>query len=94
MTCVRISLLTTERREPFMMGKHDCSSAVVVRRLLLLAIFSGFYLSSKIKSMVFSSIQVKHNSSMQYASNVQFSTFFAYASGFSKLLNRWLLMVL
>ncbi|KAM3270305.1 hypothetical protein P3S67_029412 [Capsicum chacoense] len=29
MTYVRISLLTTERREPFMMGKHDCSSAIV-----------------------------------------------------------------
>ncbi|KAK4353536.1 hypothetical protein RND71_025730 [Anisodus tanguticus] len=58
MIYVRLSLLTTERRVPFMMGKRDCSSAVVV----------------------------KHNSSMQYALNVQIAAFFANASAKSHLL--------
>lgn len=74
MTYVRISLLTTERREPFMMGKRDCSSVIVVRRLLLLAKFFGFYLSFKFKHMVLSSIQVQHASSMQHASKKNNST--------------------
>lgn len=73
MTYARLSLLITERREPFMTGKHVCSSAIAVSRLLLLANFSGFYLSFTIERTVFSSIQVKHISLMQCASNVQFA---------------------